>query len=177
MYVPFFCEILSYVISHFGRKYNSIQNYYNKIKLKIKIRSSKNSISVHTPSNFGHQNHSITVGKNLKYSTTVDSSSYEIIVTADETPGTIRTFGKFQSYPDGIFNPAFCGMLLWELVQGHISNEYKIIQFHQIRSGIIMYGCEAYVSTPISNNDIHSHLKILPRKKTFKHILTPIKAS
>ena len=117
------------------------------------------------------------MGKNLKYSTTVDSSSYEIIVTADETPGTIRTFGKFQSYPDGIFNPAFCGMLLWELVQGHISNEYKIIQFHQIRSGIIMYGCEAYVSTPISNNDIHSHLKILPRKKTFKHILTPIKAS
>ena len=107
----------------------------------------------------------------------MDSSSYDIIVTADETPGAVRTFGKFQSYPDGIFNPAFCGMLLWELGQGHILNQYKIYQFHQIRSGIIMYGCEAYVFTPISNNDIHSHLKILLRKKTFEHNLTPIKAS
>ena len=56
-------------------------------------------------------------------------------------------------------------------------NEYKICQFHQIRSGIIMYGCEAYIFTPISNNDIYSHLKILLRKKTFKHNLTPIQAS
>ena len=75
------------------------------------------------------------------------------------------------------FNAEFCGMLLWELGQGHILNQYKIYQFHQIRSGIIMYGCEAYVFTPISNNDIHSHLKILLRKKTFEHNLTPIKAS
>ena len=112
----------------------------------------------------------------MNYSTTEDSSSYDIFVAVDENQGTVHTFGKFQSYPDWIFNPEFCGVLLWELVQGHILNEYKICQFHQIRSGIIMYGCEAYVFTPISNNDLHSNLKILLRKKPFKHNLTPIKA-
>ena len=64
------------------------------------------------------------MGKNLNYSTTVDSSSYDIIVAADETPGTVRTFGKFQSYPDGIFNPAFCGMLLWDALVGVSSRTY-----------------------------------------------------
>ena len=67
---------------------------------------------------------------NLNYSITVDKSLYDIIVAADKTPGTVRTFGNFQSYPNGIFNPAFCGILLWELVQGHILNKYKICQFH-----------------------------------------------
>ena len=39
-----------------------------------------------------------------------------------------------------------------------------------------MYVCEAYIFIPITNNDIHSHLKILLQKKTFKHNLTPDKA-
>ena len=120
-----------------------------------------------TAVNVQHQNHSTTVEKNLNYSTTVASYSYDII-SAEEIPANIRTLGKFQHYPDRIFNPAFCGMLLWELVPGHILNEYKICKFHQIRSGVIMYGCQAYVFTPITNNDIQSHLKILLRKKNLQ---------
>ena len=53
------------------------------------------------------------MGKNLNYSTTVDSYLYDIIMAADETPGTVCTFGKFQSYPDGIQ----C-RILWDALVG-----------------------------------------------------------
>ena len=45
-------------------------------------------------------------------------------------------------------------------------NDYKICKFHQIKSGIILYGSEAFVFTPIDNNDIRSYLKILLRGAT-----------
>ena len=89
----------------------------------------------------------------------------------------IRTHGKFQSYPDGILNPSFCGMTLWELSPDHIFNDYKVCGFHQIKSGIILYGNMAYVFTPIENNDIKSHLKILLRNKRLKYDMSHARAS
>ena len=114
---------------------------------------------------------------NLNHSKFVARNYYNAIVDLQDTTGSIRYFGRFQKYPDGVFNPAFCGMMLWELAPNHILNDYKISQFHQIKSGVIMYGHNAYVFTPITNNDIQSFLKILLRKKMFKHNLPPIKAS
>ena len=43
----------------------------------------------------------------------------------------------------------------------HISNDYKISQFNNIRGGIIINGTQAYIFTPIENNDIKSHIKLL----------------
>ena len=57
-------------------------------------------------------------------------------------------------------------MLIWELSSDHELNDYKICKFHQIKSGIILYGSEAFVFTPIENNDIRSYLKILLRGAT-----------
>ena len=56
-------------------------------------------------------------------------------------------------------------------------SEYKICKFHSIKSGIILYGNEAFVFTPLSNNDIHSYLKILLRNKSFHHTMTKSKAT
>ena len=71
--------------------------------------------------------------------------------------------GIFNQYPAGIFNPAFTGMFLWKLSSNHELNDYKICKYHQIKSGIVLYGTEAFVFTPIDNNDIRSYLKILLR--------------
>ena len=101
----------------------------------------------------------------LNHSKIVARNYYNAIVDMEDTTGNVRYFGKSQSYPDGVFNPAFCGMILWELAPNHILNDYKISPFHQIKSGVIMYGHNAYVFTPITNNDIQSFLKILLRKK------------
>ena len=74
-----------------------------------------------------------------------------------------RTIGIFQKYPVGICNPAFTGMYLWELTSSHELNDYKICQYHLMKSGIILYGKETYVFTQFTNNDINSHIKILLR--------------
>ena len=76
----------------------------------------------------------------------------------------IETYGVFQTYPTGIFNPACTGMYTWELDQGHIMNEYKICKYHSIKSGVILCGNDTYIFTPISNGDIFSYLKILLKK-------------
>ena len=89
----------------------------------------------------------------------------------------IKTFGNFQSYSNGIFNPSFCGMMLWKISQGHILDEYKISQFQNIKCGIIIDQNLAYIFTPIENNDIKSHLKILLRNKTLKNGIGHAKAS
>ena len=78
-------------------------------------------------------------------------------------PPKAETFGVYQTYPPGIFNPAFTGMFLWDLRTGHDLNQYKICKFHSIQRGIILYGNEAFVFTQLSNNDIHSYVKILLR--------------
>ena len=67
--------------------------------------------------------------------------------------------------------------LLWEIAPDHILNDYKICQFHEIKSGIILYGHNAYIFTPITNNDIHSYLKILLRGKKLKNNLPASKAT
>ena len=88
-----------------------------------------------------------------------------------------RAYGKFNTYPEGILNPAFCGMVLWELKRDHILNEFRINKFHNIRNGIILHNMTAYVFTPICNDDIHSHLKILIRGKQLRHNIPPSKGA
>ena len=88
-------------------------------------------------------------------------------------PPIAETYGIYQEYPAGIFNPAFTGMFLWDLKTGHDLNQYKVCKFHCIKSGIILYGSEAYVFTQMTNNDIHSYLKILLRGKTLPGNIKP----
>jgi len=83
-----------------------------------------------------------------------------------------HTLGIIQKYPPGILNPAFTGMFLWDFSNTDNLNEYKISKFHSIKSGIIVYGNEIFVFTPISNNDMQSYLKILFIGVSFKNDLT-----
>ena len=83
----------------------------------------------------------------------------------DLTATSMKSYGVFNNYLPGILNPAFCGMMLWEMSPGHLLNDFKINKFHNLRSGIILHGTRAYVFTQITNDDIHSHLKILIRGK------------
>ena len=129
-----------------------------------------------TPWSNSYQNHSKFVATKLNHSKIVDSNLPDVIVHTDDTSGNIRASGKFHTYPIGVFNPAFCGMMLWEIAPDHLLNDYKICQYHEIKSGIILYGNNAYVFTPITNNDIQSYLKILLRGKKLKDQLTPSKA-
>ena len=81
------------------------------------------------------------------------------------TQSSLESHGIFHKYPPGILNPSFTGMILWEIQQDHIFNNYKVCPYHMIKCGVILYGQEAFVFTPISNNDIKSFLKILFRGK------------
>jgi len=90
---------------------------------------------------------------------------------------TVQTFGIFQKYPVGVFNPAFTGMFLLDYSSYKDLSEYKICKFHCIKSGIILYGNEAFVFTPLTNNDINSYIKILLRKQSFHHTMTKSKAT
>ena len=87
----------------------------------------------------------------------------------DLTATSMKSYGVFNNYPPGIWNPAFCGMMLWEISLGHLLNDFEINKFHNLRSGIILHGTRAYVFTQITNDDIHSHLKILIRGKILKN--------
>ena len=81
----------------------------------------------------------------------------------------IQTVGIFNKLPIEVFNPAFTGMYLWELSSTHELNDYHVCKYHAIRSGVILYGSEAYVFTQITNNDITSHLKIFLRRRNFRN--------
>ena len=133
----------------------------------IKIDTSIDILSIPSILTHNYENHSRIV----------DSNFSPLNVDSGETTQIIRSYGKFQTYPEGIFNLAFCDMMLWEIAPNHILNDYKISQFHQIKSGVIMYGHNAYVFTPILNNDIQSYLKILLREKPLKHNLPASKAA
>ena len=113
----------------------------------------------------------------MNHSKIVDSPLSDDIINLEDTSGNITSYGKFQTYPVGVFNPAFCGMMLWEIAADHILNDYKISQFHQIKSGVILYGRTAYVFTPITNNDIQSYLKILLRGKILMDNISTSKAT
>ena len=90
---------------------------------------------------------------------------------------TVQTFGVFQKYPTGVFNPAFTGMFLLDYSSYKDLSDYKICKFHCIKSGIILYGNEAFVFTPLTNNDINSYIKILLRNQSFNHTMTKSKAT
>ena len=81
----------------------------------------------------------------------------------------MKSYGVFNRHPAGILNPAFCGILLWEMSLGHLLNDFEINKFHNLRSGIILHGPRTYVFEEITNDDIHSHLKILICGKILKN--------
>ena len=86
----------------------------------------------------------------------------------EETMLQSRAYGNFNQYPLGILNPAFSGMLLCELKKDHLIDEFQVNKFHQIKNGIILHHTNAYIFTSIRNGDIHSHLKILLRRRQMK---------
>ena len=51
--------------------------------------------------------------------------------------------GKTQTYLPGVINPAFTGMILWEIQHSHLLNDYKISRYHNVKSGIIIIGTKA----------------------------------
>ena len=89
----------------------------------------------------------------------------------------VETFGVFQKYPTGVFNPAFTAMFLFDYTAYKELSEYKICKFHSIKSGIILYGNEAFVFTPLFNNDLQSYLKILFRDKALPSSMTKTKVT
>jgi len=90
---------------------------------------------------------------------------------------TEQTFGVFQTYPPGILNPAFTGMFLWDFSRLDNLNEYKSCKHHSIKSGLILYGSEAFVFTPLSNNDMQLYLNILFRGISLQKNLTKSRAT
>ena len=114
-----------------------------------------------------HNKSPLSIGQ----STLIDDISTDVVFhepSVQHNP-MVETFGVFQQYPTGVFNPAFTGMFLLDYSNYKDLSEYKICKFHSIKSGIIVKGNEAFVFTPLTNNDINSYLKILLRNKTLSH--------
>ena len=109
------------------------------------------------------------VVQNERFVTTLNAYPTKTTPTGKQS---LKMVGVFNKYHVGVFNPAFTGMYLWELSCSHELNDYQICPHHSIKSGIILYGAEAYVFTQITNNDITSHLKILIRGKRFTNDMT-----
>lgn len=170
---------------------------YDKPKSKIKLSSNHILPSDKSlPSNDGHvvkhslRNHSTIVDLCLltNHSTIVEpltssispsdndssitSKRFEQPDTSILNPTNVKYQGILNKYPNGIFNPAFTGMILWEIDPEHEFNDYKLFPFHSIRSGVIISGYDAYVFTPISKRDIISYLKILFRGITLQKTTT-----
>ena len=74
-------------------------------------------------------------------------------------------YSIYDEYPHGVVNPAFTGMRLWEIDPEQEVNDYQISKHLNIKSGLIIYGNDVYVFTPITNNDITSYIKTISRKK------------
>ena len=64
-------------------------------------------------------------------------------------------------------------MLLWEVSKNHDLNDYQLCEYHNIKSGIILHGREAYIFTQITNNDIQSNVKILFRGQILPKNISP----
>ena len=112
------------------------------------------------------KSHSTIVDRscNGSHSIIVDRLSHKDDIVVN-TQSNLQCYGVFHKYPPGILNPSFTGGILWELMEDHILNQYKLCPYHNIKSGVILYGNMAFIFTPISNNDIKSYLKILFRGK------------
>ena len=81
------------------------------------------------------------------------------------TQSSLESYGVFHEYLPGILNPLFTGMMLWEIQPDHLFNDFKLCPYHMIKCDVILYDKEAFVFTPITNNDIKSFFKILFRGK------------
>ena len=141
--------------TYFGPPYNDLQR-------NIYFRDKSNHSKI--VANLFARNHSKIVGQNSNIS--INDSVHKSLTTfsVDNSMDELKFFGVFHNYPNGIVNPAFTGMMLWEVSCNHDLNDYQICEYHNIKSGIILYGTEAYVFTQITNNDIMSHIKILFRQ-------------
>ena len=124
-----------------------------------------------------NSNHSTIVKKKTKH--TIDYLPVKSLRTfgIKNSIERLETFGVFHNYPNGIVNPAFTGIMLWKICYNHDLNDYQICEYHNIKSGIILYGTEAYVFTQITNNDIMSYVKILFRHSNLLHNLKPTVAA
>ena len=119
------------------------------------------------------RNHCIIVGQKTNPPVNLSYTELSAIVDNDSLLTKLEVFCVFHNYPCGIVNPAFTGMLLWPISNNHELNDYQICEYHNIKSGVLLYGTEVYVFTQITNNDILSHVKILFRGCNLLHNLTP----
>ena len=55
-------------------------------------------------------------------------------------------FGVFHNYPCEIVNPAFTGMLLWDISPNHELNDYQICEFHNIKV-VLFYMAARHMSS------------------------------
>ena len=94
--------------------------------------------------------------KLTEHSNIVDS---KLSVNQNLNP-TVQFYGKTQHYPPDIVNPAFTRMILWKISKDHNFNDYKLSKYSSVKCGIIVDRLDAYVFTPILNNDIMSYLKL-----------------
>ena len=160
-----------------------VRNPKGKIKLKKLFRDFFSNIFFELSHTFQPSPYNFTTidpfSELYNVATKEDSMNYSNVECSKEGDSTekLKMFGVFHNYPCGIVNPAFTGMLLWDISPNHELNDYQICEFHNIKSGIILYGSEAYVFTQITNNDITSHVKILFRGATLGHNLNPSKAA
>ena len=120
-----------------------------------------------------NSNHSTIVEKK----TNPSINSFDIKSHDDNSTTNLKKIGVFHNYPCGIVNPAFTWMLLREILYNHDLNDYQSCEYHNIKSGVILYGTKAYVFTQITNNDIMSHVKILFRGSNLLHNLTSTSAA
>ena len=111
----------------------------------------------------------------MSHSVIVDTClpSYSEIV--DGHPGWPKcpvkgNYDIYHQYPIGVVNPAFTGMRLWELQQEHELNNYQISKHLNIKSGLIIFGTDIYIFTPISNNDIMSYIKLVLRRRNWSEL-------
>ena len=93
----------------------------------------------------------------------------------DNSQSYTYTSGSYNKYPPGIVNPAFTGMIIWEIEENHPFNKYNILSEYNLHSGIIMKENSVFIYTQIMNNDIKSFLKPLLKNEYVKINLCPNK--
>ena len=98
-----------------------------------------------------------TKSETLSHSEIVETCLPSYSVFVDGHPGWCKgyirgNYGVYHQYTNGVIIPAFTGMQLCELQHDHQLNDYQISKHLNIKSGLIIYGTDIYVFTPITNN-------------------------
>ena len=117
----------------------------NDLQRNIYFRDKLNHSAIVT--NSFARNHSKIVGQKTIVSINYSHVKSLRTIPVDNSINKLEIFGVFHNYPNGIVNPAFTGMMLCEICYNHDLNDYQICKYHNIKSGIILYGTEAYVFT------------------------------